>query len=228
MTRMLITGASRGIGLALTQAALEGGWDVVALARDVTSPELSGLAAGSVGARLSLLACDVTDARSVHAARAACLVEALDVIVNNAGVSCGPQRAPGFDFEITNRLLATNTVGPLRIYDAFVDLLRLGDSPRLLNISSEAGSLGRFRKSGKPDYAMSKAALNAFTLWAAAEEKGMIVVSIDPGWTQTETGGSGASYTPEQTAGRLLKCVESLTPAASGGFFTAELSPIPF
>ena len=224
---MLITGASRGIGLALTRAALERGWDVVALARDVTSPELSGLAGGA-GVRLSLLPCDVTDASSVSAARAACRVEALDVIVNNAGVSCGPQRAPGFDFEITNRLLATNTVGPLRIYDAFVDLLRLGDSPRLLNVSSEAGSLGRFRKSDKPDYAMSKAALNAFTLWAAAEEKGMIVVSIDPGWTQTETGGTRATYAPEETGARLLACVEALTPASSGGFFTAELSPLPF
>ena len=174
------------------------------------------------------MAADVTNARALAAARETFPFDALDLIVNNAGVSCGPQHAPGFDFDTMNRLFATNTVGAVRVYDAFVDLLRLGKNPRLVNVSSEAGSLARFRKSKKPDYAMSKAALNAFTCWAAAEETGMIAVSVDPGWTKSDLGGAGATFTTEETAERLAGFVEKLGPAHNGGFFDADLEVIPF
>ncbi len=97
-----------------------------------------------------------------------------------------------------------------------------------MNVSFEAGSLARFRKSKKPDYAMSKAALNAFTCWAADEESEIVTVSVDPGWTKSDLGGEGATFTTEETAERLATFVEKLGPAHNGGFFTAEFEAIPF
>ncbi len=228
-TRSLVTGAGRGIGLALVHELLRRGHHVAALARDPSAEGLLALLADpDFESRLTIIAADVTNARALAAARDTFPFEALDLIVNNAGLSCGPQHAPGFDFDVMNRLFATNSVGAVRVYDAFVDLLRLGENPRLVNVSSEAGSLARFRKSKKPDYAMSKAALNAFTCWAAAEEAGMIVVSVDPGWTKTDLGGEGAAFSTEETAERLATFVERLAPEHDGGFFTAELEAIPF
>lgn len=199
------------------------------MVRDPSAEGLLALLADpAFESKLTIIAADVTDARTLAEARASFPFEALDLIVNNAALGCGPQHAPGFDFDVLSRVLATNAVGPVRVYDAFVDLLRLGERPRLVNVSSEAGSLTQFRKSKKPDYAMSKAALNAFTCWAAAEETGLVTVSVDPGWTQSALGGEGATFTSEETAEHLATFVERLAPEHNGGFFTTELAPIPF
>ena len=227
--RTLVTGAARGIGLALVHELLRRDHQVVALVRDASAVELRALRADPrYATKLTIIEADVTDASALRAARETFPFQALDLIVNNAGLTCGPQHAPGFDFELTNRLLAVNSVGPVRVYDAFVDLLRLGVNPRLVNVSSEAGSLARFRKSKKPDYAMSKAALNAFTCWAAAEEAGMITVSVDPGWTKSDLGGEGATFSTDETAVRLAVFTEKLAREHNGGFFTAEFDVIPF
>lgn len=227
--RCLVTGAARGIGLALVHELLRRGHHVAALVRDPSADGLLALLADQdFESRLTIIAADITNPRALAAARETFPFHALDLIVNNAGLSCGPQHAPGFDFEVMNRLFATNSVGAARVYDAFVDLLRLGESPRLVNVSSEAGSLARFRKSKKPDYAMSKAALNAFTCWAAAEETGLITVSVDPGWTKTDLGGDGAAFTADETGERLATFVERLRPEHNGAFLTAEFETIPF
>ena len=106
---------------------------------------------------------------------------------------------------------------------------RFGARPaRLVHVSSEAGSLGRFRASKKPEYAMSKAALNALTRWVAAVEPSLVCASLDPGWTATRTGGDGATFTPEQTAARLVVAIDRLGPEHSGGFYDAELVAIPW
>ena len=120
----------------------------------------------------------------------------------------------------------TNALGPLRVYDAFVARVRAAPGTRaIVNISSESGSLGAFRASSKPEYALSKAALNALTRWVAVQEAahGVCCVSLDPGWTQTGMGGAGAPHAPEQTAARLCAAIDRLTPAHSGGFFDADL-----
>ena len=166
---------------------------------------------------------------SVREARRLCDVPSLDVIVENAGRSGGPQRAPGMDLARAEEILQVNALGALRVYDAFVDLLRRGEAPRaLVNVSSEAGSLGAFRASGKPEYAMSKAALNALTRWIAAKDPEVLVVSLDPGWTQTETGGAAATQTTRRAADKILSVLTRLDEAHRGGFFTTDLTPIPW
>lgn len=203
MALIVVTGASRGIGAALVTAYAGRGARVVGLTRDDM---------------------DVSSIDSVRAARAR-IDEPIDILFNNAGMTGGPQRAPGMDLERAARILDVNAMGPLRVYDAFADLLRRGRG-LLINVSSEAGSLGAFRASGKPEYAMSKAALNALTLWIAARDPDVFPVSMHPGWTRTATGGNDAPQSADQTAEKMLAAVERLGPEHRGGFFDTELNKI--
>jgi NAD(P)-dependent dehydrogenase (short-subunit alcohol dehydrogenase family) len=223
--RVLVTGASRGIGLALVQAHLGRGDEVWAAVRS-PSPELEAIESP----RLHVLALDVSSEASVKAAAAACTAPTLDRVIANAGINGGPQHAPGMDLAQVARVIDTNAIGVVRLYDAFIARVRDVSDGRAawVNVSSEAGSLGAFRASSKPEYAMSKAALNALTRWMASVEKNITVVSIDPGWTRTGMGGGQAPYTAEQTAGRLMAAIDALTPSDTGSFVDAELKPVPW
>jgi NAD(P)-dependent dehydrogenase (short-subunit alcohol dehydrogenase family) len=240
--RIMVTGASRGIGLALCELYLGRGDRVVAAVREPAS--LAALAAAHPG-ELEVLAMDVADEASVLSARKQCHEGAIDVLINNAGMTGGPQRAPGMDIGRAERIMSVNALGPLRVYDAFVDLVRLSVSPaaaagatgaggaagaggKIVNISSEAGSLGGFRFGSKPEYAMSKAALNMLTRWVAAQEPTLVCASLHPGWVRTATGGPGAPDGPDVAAARLAAAIDLLTPSLSGGFFSLDLSPLPW
>lgn len=201
----LVTGASRGIGAALCTAIAARGDEVIALTR----AEM-----------------DVRSTDSVRAARAK-LDRPIDVLFNNAGMTGGPQRAPGMDLARAEQIVDVNALGALRVYDAFADLLRKGKG-LLINVSSEAGSLTAFRASSKPEYAMSKAALNALTLWIAAKDEAVFPISLHPGWTKTATGGEGAPKTAEETAEAMLDAVARLKPEHRGGFFDTDLARLPW
>ena len=205
MALIVVTGASRGIGAALVSAFAARGDHVLGLSRETL---------------------DVCSADSIAGARAR-VSEPIDILINNAGMTGGPQRAPGMDLARAAQILDVNAMGPLRVYDAFADLLRKGRG-LLVNISSEAGSLGAFRASSKPEYAMSKAALNALTLWIAARDPEVFPISLHPGWTKTETGGADAPDTAEQTATKILTALDALTPDHRGGFFDTSLQRIPW
>lgn len=224
--RILITGAGRGIGLELARAYLARGDTVLAAVRDPShADELAALASP----RLVIVDMDVTSADSVRAARLQCGAAEINIVINNAGLTGGPQQAPGMNLAQTEQLMAVNAVGPTRIYDAFVDLVRKASGTRVIvNVSSEAGSLSRFRASSKPDYAMSKAALNALTRWIAAKEPTLVCVSMDPGWTRTATGGSGAPYSASETAERMVKAIDALTHERSGTFVDSFLKTVPW
>ena len=217
--RVLVTGASRGIGRALVDALVARGDQVIATVR--RAEDLAGVG-------FEVLTMDVADTASVRAARAT-LAGPLDLLVSNAGISGGPQRAPGMDLLRAASVIDVNALGALRVYDAFVDLLRASPrTPWLVHVSSEAGSLGRFRASSKPEYAMSKAAMNALTRWIAAVEDKVRVVSMHPGWTRTDLGGPNAPRTAEETAAAMLVAIDRLEPAHHGGFVDTELATIPW
>ncbi|HXX68733.1 MAG TPA: SDR family NAD(P)-dependent oxidoreductase [Polyangiaceae bacterium] len=194
--RILITGASRGFGAALGASLTRRGHRVFAGVRG--SHDAPGVAGTPV-------ALDVTSDESVRAACAtiAAEVAALDVVVNNAAIRSATVMRPieEIDFRDVARTLDTNSIGPLRVMKAFLPLLRRGNAPSLVNVSSEAGSLGQCWRDREFDYCMSKAALNMATVLIAKYLRGAVrVVALHPGWLRTDMGGPNAALDPVAVA----------------------------
>ncbi len=210
---ILITGANRGIGLALTVELLKGGHKVLAGARKpAKAPELEKLR-GEYGQSLEVLELDVTSDASVEAAAAK--AGPLDVLVNNAAVF--PEEGDESIFEMKlehfRAAFETNVLGVIRVTRAFVPLLEKGSQPRIVNISSGAGSVAAKEDHGYYAYSASKAALNMVTRAMAAEfrPRGICVVAMTPGWVKTEMGGPNAPLTPEQSARGIARTITTLT-----------------
>ncbi len=216
---VLITGANRGIGLALARAYLDRGDRVAATCRQPA--KAGGLHALKETFRDDLLIprVDVNLGRSVAAA--AEYVEEhfprLDVLVNNAGISPGRAQDGLEALEMTQvrDAFETNAIGPLRTTRAFLPLLRKSKTPRVVNVSSGIGSLSR--KPPERDhfyaYAASKAALNMFTRVSAAEfrAQGICIVAVTPGWVRTDMGGAEAQLDPAPVAEELVAAIDTLT-----------------
>lgn len=182
----LITGANRGIGLAIAETFSEAGAIVYANVRSLesTSEELSQLAAKFQ--HLKLCAFDVTDAAAVKSAVMGIKKESgkIDVLVNNAGV-VSYELLPFINFEKLHEMLEVNVVAVIRLMQLVSRIMARQASSSIINISSMVGVKG---VKGQLAYSATKGALNAMTLSAAKElaEYGIRVNAIAPGMVGTE------------------------------------------
>ncbi len=230
---ILLTGASRGLGLEFTRQWLAAGHRVFALARN---PEASrGLRDLSIRHpdRLVTRPCDVSDDASVAAARLRVgeLTDRLDLVLNNAGTYGSQDDEPStLDLAEARRVFEVNTLGPLRVSRAFLPLLRRGDRPRLVHITSLMGSIADNRSGSALAYRMSKAALNMASRNLALElaPNGIPSVVLHPGWVKTDMGGPRAPLPVEEAVAALIKTIDLLTAEHSGGFFDREGRPAPW
>jgi NAD(P)-dependent dehydrogenase (short-subunit alcohol dehydrogenase family) len=173
---------------------------------------------------------EVTDGESIEQLRAE--VESkfgrLDVLVNNAAILYDTwQRALTADLEVVREALETNTLGVWQMCQAFVPLLRRSQHGRIVNVSSEAGSLASM-DGGTPAYNMSKVALNALTRMLAAELRGsrILVNAVCPGWVATDMGGAGGRPVAEGAVS-VLWAVTLPDGGPTGGFFR-DGKPLPW
>jgi NAD(P)-dependent dehydrogenase (short-subunit alcohol dehydrogenase family) len=220
--RVLITGASRGIGLALAIVFARQEWQVFAGARRPRTPALWN--AGHEFPNLHPIPLDVCDDASVAAAFEAVsgAVEALDVLINNAAIfpGEGSERLEELDLAWFGEAFETNVTGVARVCRAALPLLRLGERPRIVNISSGAGSIADKHDHDYYPYSVSKAALNMLSRAMAAEFKpeGIAVTPISPGWVRTEMGGPNAPLSADESAQSLCATIQNLTLRESGAF----------
>ena len=224
MERILITGASRGIGLELARHYLERGDMVLATARNLDEAADLQALAGQHSDRCHLLALDVTDEDAIVAAAAEAgrLIDGLDVLINNAGVFPRNERPETLDAQVLLQTLHTNAVAPLIVVRELLPLLRRGRRPRILNITSQLGSLTR-RASGRCySYCSSKAALNMLTRSLAfdLQDDGIIAVVVHPGWVQTDMGGAHAPVMVGESARGIIALADGLLPEQTSKFLT--------
>ncbi len=219
MTTFLITGANRGIGLALCDALIRRGDRVIATVRDPFKlPELLKTAPKELCVVIGM---EVTDQRSVDRAAAA-VREPIDVLVNNAGINPpGRSNAVNADLAAFAETLAVNTIAPLRVAQAFLPHLKKSGSPRMLTVSSQMGSLTTANSSGAMAYRTSKAAVNKVMQCLATDlaGDGIPVVVAHPGWVRTDMGGSAADISTEESAAGLIALMDRLTIKDTGQFF---------
>lgn len=228
MRRVLITGANRGLGFEFVRQCLARGDRVFAGCRNpAKATALQALSADHPG-QLTIPPLDVTDEETI----AACVeairsqVDGLDLLINNAGIYPRGETPTTLNADTMLRAFHVNAVGPMIVAKHCLDLLRAGDHPRIVNISSKMGSLWWKEREGGGDYSYcsSKAALNMLTRTLAFDLRsdGIIVVALNPGWVQTDMGGSNADLTPAESVCGMLEVIERLTESDSSKFFTWE------
>ncbi|MEU3059529.1 SDR family NAD(P)-dependent oxidoreductase [Streptomyces subrutilus] len=229
MTTTFITGANKGLGRETARRLLDLGHTVIMGARD---PERGAEAAAALGARFVRV--DVTDEASVTAAAAdvAAHEGAIDVLVNNAGIT-GPHAEPA-DLTAADALAVfdVNLFGVIRTTRAFLPLLRRSPDPVIVNVSSGMGSLALTHDPSRaessvvaPLYTASKAALTMLTTQYARGLEGIRVNAVDPGYTATDLNAhSGPQSVTEGTDAIVLLATEG--PGAGSGRFIDRNGPI--
>jgi NAD(P)-dependent dehydrogenase (short-subunit alcohol dehydrogenase family) len=222
MTRtVLVTGSNRGLGLEFARQYAADGWQVYAACRAPNdAKELQKIAAGS-GGRVHLLAIDVADTTSVRSAAGALGGEAIDVLVNNAGVG-GPrnERIGRLDYAAWERVLNVNTFGPMRVTEAFVDNVAKGREKKIVTITSGMGSIADNTSGGSYAYRTSKAAVNMVVKSLALElaPRGIVCIVMNPGWVRTDMGGSRGTLSPSESIHAMREVIAGLEPGDTGKF----------
>jgi NAD(P)-dependent dehydrogenase (short-subunit alcohol dehydrogenase family) len=230
MTRVvLVTGANRGIGRELARQLALRGDAVVLTARDLAKAERTAAALPGQE-RVLARRLEVTDPASIEkvAADLDRRYGRLDVLVNNAASHYDTwQRASTADLRVVREALEVNLVGAWQTTLAFLPLLRRSGHGRVVNVSSEAGSLASM-DGGTPGYSVSKAALNALTRLLAGElgRDRILVNAVCPGWVATDMGGPGGRPVAEGAAS-VLWAIDLPDDGPTGGFYR-DGHPIPW
>lgn len=220
MPSILITGANRGLGLEFVRQYAAAGYRVYATCRSPgAATALGALAAQHT--QVSTHALDVADAQSVTRLADEELADAsIDLLLNNAGTAAPRAQSFGkIDYDGFRSALEINTLGPMRMCEAFVEHVARSDRKHMISITSGMGSIGD-SGGGYYVYRATKAALNMLMHNAALDlrERGILVAVINPGWVQTDMGTKNAPLTPAESIRDMRKVFDALTLQDTGKF----------
>ncbi|HEY5790036.1 MAG TPA: SDR family oxidoreductase [Gammaproteobacteria bacterium] len=232
MANILVTGASRGLGLEWVRQCAERGWRVFATCRE---PFEAGLLQRLVNdcTTVSMHPLDVADPASVAALPQALGEVAIDVLVHNAGVWL--DRDPGIhlgnlDFTNWETTWRVNVMGPARVTQALLPHVQRRSLRLVVGIGSDMGSIARATSPVSYAYRAGEAGLNALMHCMAFELQrlGIGVLILHPGWVRTAMGGSSATLSVEQSVAGMLQRVDAYRPEQSGRFFTWDGRELPW
>lgn len=218
MQRIFITGTNRGIGLALVkQYVAQPDTHLFAACRHPEKAAELNRIAHSQPDRITVIPLDVTDSDMLDAAvkLISTRVTGLDILINNAAINPpGEQQTlTTINADVMLETLHVNAVAPLLIVQSCLELLKKGNHPRIVNISSDMGSITERYYSGDHAYGTSKAALNMLTRGLALDLRSqkITVIALDPGRVQTDMGSKDADLTPAESAQGIVRVVAGLT-----------------
>ncbi|MEO8672486.1 MAG: SDR family oxidoreductase [Tahibacter sp.] len=232
MSYVVVSGANRGLGLELVRQLLEQGRRVIAACRKPAQANPLTALSGAYPGHLKALPLNVASERSIDefVREVAMLGITIDLLINNAGVLVSGERLGALAAKPLAESYAANAIGPLLLSQALLPQMEKGKKSLIVNISSSLGSLQRTQAFGTVSYAMSKAALNMVTRQLAAElaSERIAVVSVHPGWVQTDMGGAGASLAVAPAVTALLARVNLLGMQDTGRFIGTDGADLPW
>lgn len=213
---ILITGANRGIGLALATKFQQQGFHVIATARKPSkATELNKL-----GVQIEQL--DISSSESVTALANKLAKQPIDILLNNAGIG-GHSTAKFEDLEIDRlaKVMDVNSLGAVRVIQGLLPNLRRADTKVVASISSKMGSIEENGSGGALGYRASKSALNSFNKSLSIEfaEQGFAFVVLHPGWVRTDMTSERATYSTLESAESLFQVIAKLKQADNGRFY---------
>ena len=227
MKKVLITGAGRGIGLALTKEFTKNGYQVLGTYRDENSA-IGLMQFAKEHPSVITVTADVTDQKTFGP-----LTEQLkklgkiDILVNNSGVIGNKGNSlMNLDLNQLNEVLDVNTLGPMRVAQTVIPFMN--SNGIVAQITSLMGSIADNKSGGYYDYRMSKTALNMFNKCLSQEFPNLTCLVLHPGWVQTDMGGAGASVTVEDCARGLYKVISQSNAKQTGQFFNYTGESLPW
>lgn len=238
MKTVLITGANRSIGFETARQMLQKGYYVYLSSRNLEKglEAVDKLKAEGLN-EVEAIQIDVSDEASIKAARTEIgkKTEALDVLINNAGINGGlPQIATDTDIAVFRQVFDTNVFGVVLVTQAFMDLLQKSPQPRIVNVSSGGCSLTlhsdptwKYYHHKGAVYPPSKAALNMYTIVLAYElrDTPFKVNAVDPGFTATDFNNHRGTGTVKEAGTRLVKYAIVDDTGPTGKFISEEHNP---
>ena len=232
--KVFITGISRGIGLALTEAMLQEKMEVYGTVRNLNNDDMNGVKdlVKQFHQKLHLIKLDVTQENIKEQ-----IVQhipknlTLDLLVNNAGVY-HKEVEPALERLTKENLkdsINVNLLGPILVTQALLPYLMNSENPKVANISSILGSVQLNADfSSTYDYRVSKAGLNMFSKNLSLEFPDMVTLNLHPGWVKTQMGGEDAPIKAEASAKKLLKIILNSDISQSGSFYNLEGERLPW
>jgi NAD(P)-dependent dehydrogenase (short-subunit alcohol dehydrogenase family) len=229
--RILVTGSNRGLGLEWVRQCGAAGWRVYATCRrPAEADELRAIAAGS--SQVSIHRLDITDPEQVLALVQELAGEAIDVLVNNAGIYL-EKNSPGMEtlrFDDWARTFSVNVLGTARVTESLLENVARSSRRLVVIISTHMGSIAEIDSADSFYYRSSKAALNSYSrgLATGVKERGVGVLLFHPGWAKTRMGGPGAKFSVEESVSGMRALVDAFTLEASGRFLRFSGEEIPW
>ncbi|MDE0245085.1 MAG: SDR family oxidoreductase [Gammaproteobacteria bacterium] len=233
----LITGANRGIGLGYATQLLAMGEKVIAGVRDPDNAESLIDLGRQYKPLLNISRLDMNDWDSIDSFAGNLEEERVDYLINNAGLYGGSwtedshrQSIDSMDYELWEEIMRVNVIAQFRLTRALEASLMRSDNALVVMMSSDMGSIGNNDHGQSYAYRTSKAALNmiARSLAVDLRERGIRVISMAPGWTQTALGGWTATWSVEDTVAKQIKVVTALGPEDTGRFLNLHGESVPW
>jgi NAD(P)-dependent dehydrogenase (short-subunit alcohol dehydrogenase family) len=228
---VLITGASRGIGLELVRYGIENNWRIFACCRHPQQAESLLSLAQLANGRVSVHVVDMNELATIQALAYELRGEAIDVLINNAGIYGSDRNRFGqVDVDSWLEAFKVNCIAPLKMAEALIEQLKSGRGKTIACISSKMGSMMDNRSGNSYIYRSSKAALNAVVKSLSIDLKPHAIkcIALHPGWVKTDMGGAYAEISPRESIDALLRIILSLKDSDSGRFIDIDGSDIPW
>lgn len=228
---ILITGASRGIGLEMVRYAINKGWRVFACCRHPQQAETLLSTAKLANGQVNVHVADMNELATIQALAYELRNEAIDMLINNAGIyGTDNNRFGTVDVVSWQQAFMVNTIAPLKMVEALAENLLMGSSRTVACMSSKMGSMADNGYGNSYIYRSSKAALNAVvkSLSIDLREQGIKTVALHPGWVKTDMGGPNAKISTADSVAQMMATLQGLGMEDSGRFIDIDGSDIPW
>ncbi len=228
---VLITGASRGIGLEMVKYSIEQNWRVFACCRHPQQADRLLSVAKLANGRVSVHVVDMDELATIQALAYELRNEAIDILVNNAGIYGSENNKFGnVDVASWIKTFQVNSIAPLKVAEALFEHVRMGELKIIACITSKMGSMADNGYGNSYIYRSSKAALNAVVKSMSIDlgSDGIKCVALHPGWVKTDMGGPNAEITPRESVVCLFDIMLGLEQKDSGRFIDIDGSDIPW
>jgi NAD(P)-dependent dehydrogenase (short-subunit alcohol dehydrogenase family) len=231
MPTVLITGASRGLGLEFVRQYDAAAWQVIATCRTPDKAPALRKLADAAGGRIEIEALDVVDADATQRLAAKLGRRPIDLLIANAGVMGPRDYAPDkVDDTTWSEVMRVNLMAPTRLASLLTGAVAASERKLMAFVSSRLGSMASNNSGGLYVYRASKAALNAVVKSLAVDlaEQRITTVALHPGWVRTDMGGSGADIDAVTSVTGMVKVLGKLGPADSGSLIDYSGQTLPW